>query len=202
MTSTARPHRSRGFTLLEVLCAFAILAGLTGMLTVIFVGNVERGTDALSRRELREAADTIFRKMIYETEEYRDGDERTLDEEYGEFARLKGWQRDRWAIYRYHLEKKLTNVVGQSQEADESLFGEAVPGRTGATDDTSGTSSGSSSSTSTTEGDGTQPGIELMKMTLRIYRTEEELNDQPLLTLVTWYDPDRGQVQRGGAPSR
>lgn len=168
-----------GFTLLEVLCAFAILAVLTGMLTVNFVQNVERGRVALSHRELREAADTIFRKIIYETEEYKDGDGRTLDEEYGEFARLKGWQRDRWAIYSYRLEKKLTAVVGYVPDSEESLF-ESDEDEPYLGDE---------------EGAEAQDGVELMRVKLDIFRTDEA-EDVPLLTLVTWYDPKRGQLTR------
>jgi len=189
MSSRSRsPARrfERGFSLLEVLVAFAMLAGLTAMMTTMFVKNVETAVNALSHRELREAADTIFRKMVYETEEYKDNDEGTLDEVYGEFARLTGWQRDRWAIYRYTLEKKLTNVAGTSVDADESLFGEDT-----GDESSSSTSTDSTSTTDeTTEGDET--GIELMKMTLRIFRADEQ-SDQALLTLVTWYDHDRGK---------
>lgn len=189
MSSRSNPslRAQHGFTLLEVLFALMILAGLTAMMTTNFVGNIERASNALSHRELREAADTIFRKMIYETEEYTDGDEGRLDEIYGEFARLKRWQRDRWAIYRYTLEKSLTNVVGVSQDADESLFGD---------DETVTTEDTSTSGTSEEAAEGEPTGIELMKMTLRIYNVEGDVDQAPLLTLVTWYDPNRGQVAR------
>jgi prepilin-type N-terminal cleavage/methylation domain-containing protein len=177
---------SHGFTLLEVLCAFAILAALTGMLTVNFVQNVEKGVTALSHRELREAADTIFRKIIYEWEEYEDGSESTLDDIYGEFARLKGWERDRWAIYRYHLEKKPKTVVGMVSNTDESLFESQ--------DDPATSSSSSSSSSSSEESPDTLPGVELVRIKLDIFRTDEA-SDTPLLTLVTWIDPEHGQVK-------
>ena len=191
---SSRPtaRHPRGFTLLEVLCAFAILAALTGMLTVNFVQNVEKGVTALSHRELREAADTIFRKIIYEWEEYDDGSESTLDDIYGEFARLKGWERDRWAIYRYHLEKKEKTVVGVSDDTDESLFDSQNDGSTSSSSSSSSSSSGSDSSAD--ESADALPGIELVRIKLDIYRTDEDA-ERPLLTLVTWIDPEHGQVK-------
>ena len=182
-SSPTRPRIEAGFTLLEVLCAFAILAALTGWMTVNFVQNVEKGVTALSHRELREAADTIFRKIIYEWEEYDDGSESTLDDIYGEFARLKGWERDRWAIYRYRLEKKPKTVVGVSEDDDETLF------------DSQGDLDEGSSSTSDEETTGdTLPGVELVRIKMDIYRTDE-VSEEPLLTLVTWVDPEHGQVR-------
>lgn len=184
--STARRTRQGGFTLLEALCAFAILAIVTGMITKDFVNNTQKGATALDRRELREAADTIFRKMIYEWEEYKDGDSRTLDEEYGEFADLRGLQRDRWAVYRYDLEKKPQSVVGASIDGGDSLFEE----------------DGESSDTEYEEpvageegAAGQSAGVELVRMTLKIYRQEED-TEEPLLTLTTWIDPDRGRIGR------
>ena len=167
---------SHGFTLLEVLCAFAILAAVTGLLTRIFVQNVDQGTDALARRELREAADTIFRKIIYEHTEYNDGDSRSLDEEYGEFARLKGFQRDRWSIYTMTLEKKPQTVAGYDPSGEDGLFGG------GDTDDTDATGSESE----TTE------GFRLTRLTLKIFRTDD-FGEQPLLTLSTWIDPGKNE---------
>lgn len=182
-SSRATGATPRGFTLLEVLCAFAILAALTGMLTVNFVQNVEKGVTALSHRELREAADTIFRKIIYEWEEYEDGAGGTLDEIYGEFARLKGWERDRWSIYRYLLVKESKTVVGMAQESDETLFESQEEDR-----------ASSSSSSATGEDGGTLQGIELVRIKIDIYRTDESA-EKPLLTLVTWIDPEHGQVR-------
>jgi len=187
--SPTRPRIEAGFTLLEVLCAFAILAALTGWMTVNFVQNVEKGVTALSHRELREAADTIFRKIIYEWEEYDDGSESTLDDIYGEFARLKGWERDRWAIYRYRLEKQPKTVVGMSEDDDETLFDSQDD-----LDDGSSSSSSSSSSSAGEAGADTLPGVELVRIKMDIYRTDE-LTEEPLLTLVTWVDPEHGQVR-------
>ena len=191
MTRTTSPADRRseqgGFTLLEALCAFAILAVVTGMITRDFVNNAQKGATALSHRELREAADTIFRKMIYEWEEYKDGDSRTLDEEYGEFADLRGLQRDRWAEYRYDLEKKPQSVVGASIDGEESLFGDES--------DSTSLDPVESEAGAAEGAEGGQEGIELVRMTLKIFRQEQD-GDTPLLTLTTWIDPDRGRLGR------
>ncbi len=175
----AAPPTPRGFTLLEVMCAFAILATLTGYLTKIFVESVDRGTNALARRELREAADTLFRKIIYEHREYRDGQSQTLDDAYGEFAGLRGLARDRWRIYTYELEKKLQTVVGTTRAGEESVF----------TDE--GTTTDSSQTYYGQEPDPEQQapeGRRLLKLTMNIFMTDEP-GDEPIFTLSTWIDP-------------
>ena len=194
MSSRSRPgsglRREGGFTLLEVLCAFAILVATAGLLTRTFVQNVDQGTDALARRELREAADTIFRKIIYEHPEYDDGDTRTLDEEYGEFARLKGWARDRWAIYTMVLEKKAQTVAGYDPSGEDPLFGEVNTGNRSTGTGTS-TDTGTGSAT-TPPADGEAAGFRLTRLTLKIYRTDD-YEQEPLFTLSTWIDPGKNE---------
>ena len=186
----------RGFTLLEAICAFLILALITAQVSQIFWNNVRKGAKALSHRELREAADTIFRKMIYEWELYKDGDSRTLDEEYAEFADLEGMQRDRWAEYRYDLEKKRQSVVGSSIDGEDTLFGEESSVMDSGTETESETGSEGEAPAEAAGGEsGDETGIELIRMTLKLYRTEQE-SDEPILTLTTWIDPDRGRTGR------
>src|SRR5687768_10186489 len=114
----------RGFTLLEVMCAFAILAGLTAMVTAIWHQSIEQGERALNLRELREAADTLFRRILYEEQQHQDGDTGTLDVAYADWAGLKGAAMDRWSIYRYELRKQPKTAAGTTDAAsDESIFG-------------------------------------------------------------------------------
>lgn len=177
MASDVRPQR--GFSLLEVMCAFAILATITGFLTRMFVDGVDRGTNALARRELREAADTLFRKIIYEHREYKDGQSQTLDDAYGEFAGLRGWARDRWRVYTYELEKQLETVVGTTRAGEESVFGDEDV-RT----DESQAFFGEEEETA----EQAPEGHRLLRLTMKIYDTNEPGED-PIFTLSTWIDP-------------
>jgi len=182
------------------MCAFAILAMITGFVTSSFVENVDKATDALSRRELREAADTIFRKIIYEHQKYNDGDSRTLDAEYGDFAGLRGYQKDRWAIYKMELEKKQQTVVGTDPSGEDSLFAGQSGNEDTSSQDTSSQDTSSQDTSSqespggTGEGQAVQ-GYRLTRLTLKIFKTDE-MSDQPLLTLTTWIDPGK---EEGGA---
>jgi prepilin-type N-terminal cleavage/methylation domain-containing protein len=178
-SASNRRRASRGFSLLEVMCAFAILATITGFLTTIFVQSVDRGTDALAKRELREAADTLFRKIIYEHVRYKDGQSQTLDDAYGEFAGLRGWARDRWRVYTYELEKKLETVVGTARTGEESVFSDEDSNT-----DESTTYFGEEGEAA----DEAPEGQRLLRLTMRIYETEEP-GDKPIFVLTTWIDP-------------
>ena len=160
------------------MCAFAILAAVTGFLTSMFVQGVDRGTNALARRELREAADTLFRKIIYERDNYKDGQSATLDDAYGEFAGLRGWARDRWQIYTYELEMKDETVVGASPTGEESVFGSG---------DTTTDSSGELYGDDEGEDQGPE-GRQLKRITMKIFMTDEP-GDKPIFALTTWIDP-------------
>ena len=110
MRNSAPPRRlgrEDGFTLLEVMCAFAILAAFTGFLTVVWNQSMRQGARALDLRELREAADTIFRRILYEEPNHPDGLSGTLDDFYASWANFRGAARDRWHVYRFELRKEL-----------------------------------------------------------------------------------------------
>ena len=174
------PERSqRGFTLLEVMCAFAILAMVTGILTVHYFKAVEQGTRALHLRELREAADTVFRKIIYEEQNYNDGDSKTLDISYGEWAGLKGVDRDRWRVYRWELRKERRTAAGKPDRAkgEEAIFGG------GSAFDEDRTAPRRTESAAAAEAE--LPGQALWRMTVRFFHTEDSA-DEPLLVLRTY----------------
>jgi prepilin-type N-terminal cleavage/methylation domain-containing protein len=180
---------SNGFTLLEVMCAFAILAMVTGILTVQYFQAVDRGTRALHLRELREAADTVFRKIIYEEQNQNDGDSKTLDVSYAEWAGMKsGAMRDRWRAYRYELRKERMTAAGSpdSSTGEESIFGSRT------------TESGRETSRrdEATSGETDVPGLALWRMTVRFFHTDEG-SDEPLLVLRT-YIPVREEAKTPG----
>jgi prepilin-type N-terminal cleavage/methylation domain-containing protein len=169
-------RREHGFTLLEVMCAFAILGLLLGALTVTHTQALEQGRRALDLRELREAADTVFRRIVYEEHQWHDGDGKTLDQSYAEWAGLKGPLRDRWRFYRWELEKVRRTAAGPSstQHDEEPITGG------------SGTTSGTSTSSSRNEQDKDGPaGQALWRMTMKIFYTDEA-HGEPLLTLRTY----------------
>lgn len=190
----SRPAPSRrgeaGFTLLEVMCAFAILASLTGFLTVVYFNAVERGTRALHLRELREAADTLFRKIIYEEHRYSDGDSRTLDNSYAEFAGLRGYERDRWRVYKYVLRKERRTAAGSPDRSkgEESIFGDDWG------EDEGGGGEGDSAEESVA-------GQALWRITLSLFPTESA-EEEPLLVLRTYVpvrdEPGSGTGSAGG----
>jgi hypothetical protein len=176
------------------MCAFAILAMVTGILTVNYFKAVEQGTRALHLRELREAADTVFRKIIYEEHNFNDGDSKTLDVSYAEWAQLKPVERDRWRVYRWTLEKKRKTAAGQP---DASKDEEAIFGARSTTDGRGETTSGSRR----TEGTGTAaeaeaPGQALWRMTVRFFHSEDG-ESEPLLVLRT-YVPVRDAARTAG----
>jgi hypothetical protein len=177
------------------MCAFAILAMVTGILTVHYFKAVEQGTRALHLRELREAADTVFRKIIYEEQNYNDGDSKTLDISYGEWAGLKAYERDRWRVYRWELRKERRTAAGQpdSSKNEEAIFG--------AKSQYDERASGSSRRTEGTSSEPEIPGQSLWRLTMRFFHTEDSA-DEPLLVLRT-YVPVR-ETARGtpGAPAR
>ena len=203
----ARPQAERGFTLLEVMCAFAILAAFTGFLTVVWTQSMREGARALDLRELREAADTIFRRILYEEPNHADGLTGTLDDFYASWANFRGPNRDRWHVYRFELRKELKTAAGPADPSarQSSLFGDqpgATTSRSG-TGSSSGGTSGTGSSGSGASGSGTKDdqaiGIPLIKVTVRIWRTEETDSSEPLITLQTYLpSTDRKDARTAG----
>ena len=181
-TSAARsgpPRRTvqRGFTLLEVMCAFMVLAVAMAFLSINHHQSMETASYAIDQRDLREVADTIFRRILYEPQEHDDGDSGTLDGDiYGGWAELPSQVRDRYAIYTYELSKQVQTAAG-TPDADgeaEAIFESDTSEESDTVDDE--------------PAEDEQPGVKLVKLTLKIYRTEEP-GGTPLITLQRFMRP-------------
>lgn len=155
-----------------------VMAALTGAQA----SSLNKGERAVASREVREMSDTVFRRFIYELQKYSDNQPDTGDHAYGEFAGLKGPERDRWKIYRlvYHKKKGMaagTDPSGQS----EDLFNTAPKNSQGTS--SGSTSSGSSGSTGTAGGAEATTGVEVYLLSLDVYGPSDEV--EPILTLRT-----------------
>lgn len=187
MTRRSRTSQ-RGFTLLEVMLALAILTTVTAFISVVWSKSMDKATDAVARRELREVADTVFRRVLYEIQEHSDQQQGSLEEFYGEWTGFRGLAKEKWRHYTYELLKK-EKVVAGSADTDgdaESLFGDSD-------EDDDDTTSGSRPSASETNE--SLSSIILLEITLNIYEVDGETSD-PLISLRTYIrPPDTGETR-------
>lgn len=168
--------REHGFTLLEVLLAFAILSVVTTLMSQIISFNVEKAVSAIDQREMRELADTVFGKILFEQTEHRDGDEGSIAVDYGKWAGLPQERADRYEIYRWRLVKREMMAAGQSGDEDDSedIFGEED-------EDEEETSSDPGA------GGEQRPGVKLIKFTMVVFRRDQP--DEALITLTRYLKP-------------
>ena len=178
-----------GFTLLEVVIAFSILAMVMAALAGVQTYSVNIGSKALDARDVREMSDTVFRRFIYELQNYTDGMQETGGKAYAEFAGVPRNERHRWDLYtlRYHKRKGMaagTDPKGQT----EDLFGTASKDETGKSSSSSSSShSSSSSGTGGSSGSGSadaSTGVEAYLLSLEVFYTGQG-TEEPLLTLST-----------------
>ncbi len=157
------------------MCAFGILALITSTVMQIWHENMDKANRAVSRRVLREVADSCFRRILYEIQQHDDGMTANVADFYArDWLKLEGRQADRYRFYSLRLEKKLKAAAGASTDDDaEPLFGdgEAV-GTSGSGDDDDEGAEGAGS-------------INLIEVTLHLYFADEG-DDKPLLTLKTY----------------
>lgn len=193
--AAARPA-PRGFTLLEVSVAFVIMATLIAFIVEVWFSSMENASRAADNREIREVADTVFGRILFEHQvgKFHDGDSGTLDVLYGTWARLSSRDRERYERYEYQLEIKKVQAAGEIEEGSDA---ESLAGSQGTSTSTSSGSSGSSSTTpSSSEED--LPGVDLERITLRIrykpeYRLgEAESGDLIVLSRLMPEPPDLG----------
>lgn len=185
--SSVRRQEASGFTLLEVMCAFAILAIVSAFMVVLWTQSLDKAGTAIDRREMREIADSFFSRVLYEDTEHRDGDSGTMDIAYGQWADLPQARRDRYRDYRYVLEKRLVTAAGTSStDSDaEPLFDSSRDG----TESRGSTSTTTTGGTTSEEGDAAG-GTNLWRVTLKIFRLDDPQGEEnPLITLQTYRRP-------------
>jgi prepilin-type N-terminal cleavage/methylation domain-containing protein len=176
--ATATRRHQRGFTLLEVMAAFGILAGVVGFVSVIWSQNIDKALNAITRRELREAGDTIFRRFLYEHHKHSDGMGGSLEDFYADWCGFKGHARERWGIYRFEMRKRLKVAAGSAAEGSSA---ESIFGADGTEEQDTGTPFGEEPK----EGEGEIPGVTLIEITVNIYKVGEG-GENPEITLTTY----------------
>ncbi len=154
--------------------AFAILASFTSFVAQSWSQDMEKAGDAISRRRLREAADTCFRRILYEIQEHDDGMSANVADFYArDWLKLEGREADRYRFWKLELRKKLKTAAGTSDNEDaEDMFGD---GDDSTEDEPSGEEEGGS-------------GVTLMEVTLDLRHADED-GQSTILTLKTYIRP-------------
>jgi len=167
----------RGFTLLEVMCAFAILSVTLVIVTGSFAANIEKAIYAIDQREMRELADTVFGKILFEQQKHRDGDSGSMAVMYGEWAHLPQDRADRYREYHYSLSKKEYVAAGAADPNSEAenLFGDP-------SDDDDEVSTAPKADEENKAGN-----ILLVKFTMRVYRQDNP--NENLIVLTRYLRP-------------
>ncbi len=181
---------SRGFTLLELVIAFAILSIVIVSAVEVQASSVTRAAKARDLRELRILADTVFRRIVYEDWKWQDGMRGTADEWYADFAGFSESAKHRWKVYRLELHKRKGMVAGTdpSGKTDALFSGEsdttttANPSSTSSTSGSSTTSGTSGTSGSSTTGGADDPNVgePAYEIELDVFSDESE---EPIFTL-------------------
>lgn len=198
-TRAPAPSRRRageaGFTLVEMVIAFAILAIAMAYMSQIQSSAVQQGAKARDLRDMRVMSDTVFRKLIYEIWRWQDGASSTADVWYGDVAGLKGPQRDLWRPFRLVFHKQQRMAAGNDPTGKIETLDSSDPDGTRSTSKPSGSSgrgSGTSGTGSGTSGTGSgsgstdpasQSGEPVYVVSLDVFMSDE--NEQPDLTLRT-----------------
>lgn len=172
----------RGFTLVELLVAFAILAVAMAYMTQIQTRSLQLGAKARDLRDIRVMSDTVFRKFIYELFQTNDGYNGTGDILYAQYAEIPSAQRDQWRQFRlvFHKEKRMaagTDPTGGVPGIETSTNGSTLSSST----TQSGSTSGSGTGTSTTTPDISGEPVYVLR--LEVFTGEE--SEEPEVVLRT-----------------
>ena len=159
--------------------AFAIITMMVTAVTESWNTGMQKAGRAIAKRELREAADTLFRRILYEKDAFRGGNTGSLETAYAEWTKMSGPEAERWDAYRYELSRPVELAAGAGEEGEESVFGDDND------DDDDDDNVNSSGSTE----DGENAPIRVRRIVLKIFDIED--NETPLIVLAT-YQPYEG----------
>ncbi len=129
--------------------AFAILAVVMAYLVETQTSALRLGGKARDLRDIRVMSDTVFRKALYEIWQWQDGQSSTADVWYGDFARLKGQQRDQWRTFRLVFHKQKRMAAGNDPTGKVESLDSSDPNGDGVTSGTSTKTPGSTTSGTT-----------------------------------------------------
>jgi prepilin-type N-terminal cleavage/methylation domain-containing protein len=202
-TQRALAHR-RGFTLLELIVSFAIIAIVVVTCMEVQTKAIDKGAKARDLREMRVMADTVFRQIVYEHWKWQDGMRGTADEWYAPFAGITDTSmRDRWRIYRLELHKTKGMVAGTDPSGHTmSLFddGSGTTTTTNTPASPSSSSSSSSSSPSSTSGagsdDATSVGEPAYQLELNVFLYDSEEPELTLRSVIPVPDSEREEESK------
>jgi prepilin-type N-terminal cleavage/methylation domain-containing protein len=185
--SSADPRSAeRGFTLIEIMCAFGLLAITLSLLSQVQFDAIRKASMAQDMRDVSVAADTVFRKMIYEIDKVQDGASAGLDVAYADYIGLTGVAKDRWAVYRGVVHRRRGLAAGTDPSGKlQPIFGE--------TGDAAPTASSTSSSTSKTPSSTTPAsdtaGMQVYQLVYDVYNVTEgggvDEEGGPVISLTT-----------------
>jgi prepilin-type N-terminal cleavage/methylation domain-containing protein len=174
----------RGFTLLEVMCAFAILSVVTAQMTQIISQNMDKAATAIDQRELRELADTVFGKILFEQTEHRNGDSGSMGNDYARWSGITDQARiERYEVYLWRLEKVEMVAAGVTDDPDQERLFESDE------DQDTGRDTGTRvpATPGAEEGEGVAASVTLVRFTLRVYHRDRP--QEELMTLTRYLKP-------------
>lgn len=182
---------SAGFTLLELMFAFAILAVVMAGLAGAETSSRAKAQKAVELRELRVMADTVFRRIVYEHGRWEDGQRGQADEWYADFAMIPpGPLRERWKQYRLELRKRKGLIAGTdpSGQLESLVDGGSASGASGSG---SGTGTGTAPPPTSGTAESTASGEAAWLVELSVYLADREEPEIVLRSILPLSDEER-----------
>lgn len=202
MTGAGRPvpvprppgRSAAGFTLLELMFAFAILAVVMAGLAGAETSSRAKAQKAVELRELRVMADTVFRRIVYEHGRWEDGQRGQADEWYADFAMIPpGPLRERWKQYRLELRKRKGLIAGTdpSGQLESLVDGGSASGASGTSGSGAGVGTGTAPPPTSGTPESTASGEPAWLVELSVYLADREQPEIVLRSILPLSDEER-----------